>query len=92
MGILEDFYRVIADENNKQRVHIPHSSVFYVRSAIEARTGVYLQIPEVENLLYEEGLLPAKDYKIPLWYRRKYLDPKEPAPQYSGAAAKEKAA
>lgn len=92
MGILEDYYRVLANPNSRQRVHIPHSSVFYVRSAIEARTGTYLEIPEVEKLLYEEGLLPAKDYKIPLWYRRKYFEAKEPAPEQSGTTAQEKAA
>jgi len=38
-NILEAFYHAIRT-NTLNRLHIPHSSVFYVRAAIEADTGV----------------------------------------------------
>jgi len=37
--ILEAFYSAI-HTNTLHKLHIPHSSVFYVRAAIEADTGV----------------------------------------------------
>jgi len=37
-NMLEAFYHAI-HTNTLNRLHIPHSSVFYVRAAIEAKTG-----------------------------------------------------
>ena len=57
--VLEDFYDTIA-ENNPNTVykgHIPKSDVFYVRKAIEARTGVTYSLDHVERAMFLEGHL-----------------------------------
>ena len=55
-NILEAFYDAI--RNNKlNKLHIPHSSVFYVRAAIEARTGKRFTLKHVENAMKAEGML-----------------------------------
>ena len=38
-NMLDAFYDAVRD-NKLKDLHIPHSSVFYVRAAIEADTGV----------------------------------------------------
>ena len=55
-NMLEAFYDAI--RNNKlKELHIPHSSVFYVRSAIEADTGVRYTLKHVEAAMKAEGML-----------------------------------
>ena len=55
-NILEAFYNAI--RNNKLKdLHIPHSSVFYVRAAIEADTGVRYTLRHVETAMKAEGML-----------------------------------
>ena len=55
-NMLEAFYDAI--RNNKlNKLHIPHSSVFYVRAAIEARTGKRFTLKHVENAMKAEGML-----------------------------------
>tara|TARA_R100000781_G_C4039000_1_gene113311 strand:- start:209 stop:421 length:213 start_codon:yes stop_codon:yes gene_type:complete len=55
-NILEAFYSAI--RNNKLKdLHIPHSSVFYVRAAIEADTGVRYSLRHVETAMKAEGML-----------------------------------
>ena len=46
--ILEAFYHAI-HTNTLHKLHIPHSSVFYVRAAIEADTGVRYTLKHVER-------------------------------------------
>jgi len=62
-NVLEEFYRALAngDEARLRRVHIPHSSVFYVREAIHQATGVKYTLDHVERAMYEEGFLDKKD-------------------------------
>jgi hypothetical protein len=55
-NILEAFYHAIAT-NTLHRLHIPHSSVFYVRAAIEAGTGVRYTLKHVETAMKAEGML-----------------------------------
>tara|TARA_R100001377_G_C3095698_1_gene77412 strand:+ start:312 stop:524 length:213 start_codon:yes stop_codon:yes gene_type:complete len=56
-NILEAFYEAIL--NNKLKdLHIPHSSVFYVRAKIEADTGVKYTLKHVEKAMKAEGMLP----------------------------------
>ena len=43
--------------NTLHKLHIPHSSVFYVRAAIEADTGVRYTLRHVENAMKAEGML-----------------------------------
>ena len=55
-NMLEAFYDAI--RNNKlNSLHIPHSSVFYVRAAIEAKTGNRYTLKHVENAMKMEGML-----------------------------------
>lgn len=54
--ILEAFYYAI-HTNTLHKLHIPHSSVFYVRAAIEADTGVRYSLKHVENAMKHEGML-----------------------------------
>ena len=55
-NILESFYDAIR-KNKLKSLHIPHSSVFYVRAAIEADTGVRYTLKHVENAMKAEGML-----------------------------------
>tara|TARA_R100001369_G_scaffold58905_1_gene85779 strand:+ start:686 stop:898 length:213 start_codon:yes stop_codon:yes gene_type:complete len=56
-NILESFYDAIHN-NTLKHLHIPHSSVFYVRAAIEADTGVRYTLKHVETAMKAEGMLP----------------------------------
>jgi hypothetical protein len=62
-NVLEDFYEALAggDEGRLRGVHIPRSEVFYVKAAVEARTGQKVSLRHVEKVLYEEGYLKRKD-------------------------------
>jgi len=55
-NILESFYNAIRT-NRLKNLHIPHSSVFYVRAAIEADTGVRYTLKHVERAMKAEGML-----------------------------------
>jgi len=55
-NILEAFYHAIYT-NTLHKLHIPHSSVFYVRAAIEADTGVRYTLKHVETAMKAEGML-----------------------------------
>ena len=55
-NMLETFYDAI--RNNKlKELHIPHSSVFYVRAKIQADTGIRYTLKHVENAMKHEGML-----------------------------------
>jgi len=68
--VLEDFYDTLAENNsnNVHKVHIPKSDVFYVRKAIEARTGITYSLDHVERAMFLEGHLT----------RGEVLDPDRP--------------
>ena len=55
-NMLESFYDAIRTIKLKE-LHIPHSSVFYVRAAIEADTGVRFTLKHVERAMIAEGML-----------------------------------
>ena len=55
-NMLEAFYHAIRT-NTLRELHIPHSSVFYVRAAIEAGTGVRYTLKHVETAMKAEGML-----------------------------------
>ena len=55
-NILDAFYNALHN-NTLHKIHIPHSSVFYIRAAIEAKTGVRYTLKHVENAMIAEGLL-----------------------------------
>lgn len=72
MGFLEQFYQTLLPENFGMKVEIPHSLVSYTRYLVRDKLGIEMTADEIKTILYEEGLLPAKEYKIPSWYQKKY--------------------
>ena len=55
-NMLESFYDAIRT-NKLKEMHIPHSSVFYIRSLIESDTGVRYTLKHVETAMRAEGML-----------------------------------
>ena len=55
-NVLEAFYNAIRT-NTLHTINLPHSSVFYVRAAIEAKTGIRYTLKHVENAMKHEGML-----------------------------------
>jgi hypothetical protein len=53
-NVLEAFYDAIRN-NTLDRLHIPHSDVFYVRTACEARYGRSFTLQHVEEAMRAEG-------------------------------------
>jgi hypothetical protein len=53
-NVLEAFYDAIRN-NSLDRLHIPHSDVFYVRSAVEAHYGRSFTLKNVEDAMRAEG-------------------------------------
>jgi hypothetical protein len=54
--VLEAFYAAIY-RNSLDKIHLPHSDVFYARAAIEKNTGIRLTLADTESILQEEGLI-----------------------------------
>ena len=56
-SVLEHFYEAIANGSSKilKRVHIPKSDVFYVRAAIEDRSGIRYSLERIEIAMKQEG-------------------------------------
>ena len=52
--VLEDFYRAI-HHNALDGLHIPHSDVFYVRAALENRSGIRYSLQQIESAMKAEG-------------------------------------
>ena len=53
-NVIEAFYDAIRT-NTLHRLHIPHSDVFYVRTAVEAHYGRSFTLKEVEAAMRAEG-------------------------------------
>jgi len=53
-NVLDEFYKVIR-EKKLNTLHIPHSSVFYIRALIEKDTGVRYTLKRVEDAMKAEG-------------------------------------
>tara|TARA_R110002020_G_scaffold270410_1_gene485693 strand:- start:901 stop:1113 length:213 start_codon:yes stop_codon:yes gene_type:complete len=58
-NVLEAFYNAIRT-NTLHTINIPHSSVFYVRAAVEAKTGIRYTLAHVESIMKEEGYLKGE--------------------------------
>jgi hypothetical protein len=58
--VIENFYEAIRT-NTVSKLHIPHSDVFYVRNAIEARTGERYTLKHIEDAMKAEGWLKEED-------------------------------
>ena len=53
-NVLEAFYDAIRT-NSLDKLHIPHSDVFYVRQAVEAHYGRSFSLKHVEDAMRAEG-------------------------------------
>ena len=53
-NVLEAFYDAIIN-NSLDKLHIPHSDVFYVRQAVEAHYGRPFTLKHVEEAMIAEG-------------------------------------
>lgn len=65
--VVEHFYEALVSGNPStlNRVHIPKSDVFYVRTALEARTGIRYTLDHVERAMYLEGHLSRHEVLDP---------------------------
>jgi hypothetical protein len=52
--LFNDFINAVYRDKLDQ-VHIPHSDVFYVRAALEKRTGIRFPLQQVEIAMKAEG-------------------------------------
>jgi len=52
--VLESFYYSLRDKSYRY-LHVPHSKVFYVRAALEKRTGIRYSLEEIETAMVAEG-------------------------------------
>ena len=59
-NVLEAFYEAILT-NSLDKLHLPHSDVFYVRNAIESRTGERYTLKHIEDAMKAEGWLKEED-------------------------------
>ena len=65
--IIEEFYSLLSSENENalRKLHIPRSDVFYIRAAIESKTGTRYSLDRIERAMYLEGHLEARDVLDP---------------------------
>ena len=59
-NVIESFYDAIRN-NSLDRLHIPHSDVYYVRAACEARYGRKFTLKHVEEAMRAEGWTDGTD-------------------------------
>ena len=59
-NVIEEFYNAVIN-NSLDKLHIPHSDVFYVRAAVEAHYGRSFTLKEVEDAMIAEGWSESKD-------------------------------
>jgi len=53
-NVIEEFYNHVIN-NNLEKLHIPHSDVFYVKAAVEAHYGRPFTLKHVEEAMIAEG-------------------------------------
>tara|TARA_X000001382_G_scaffold99077_1_gene73521 strand:+ start:1010 stop:1231 length:222 start_codon:yes stop_codon:yes gene_type:complete len=59
-NVLDAFYDAIKN-NTLDKLHIPHSDVFYVRAAVEAYYGQKFTLKHVEEAMKAEGWKDTDD-------------------------------
>jgi len=52
--VLESFYDSLRNKSYRY-LHVPHSKVFYVRAALEKRTGIRYSLEDIETAMVAEG-------------------------------------
>jgi len=58
-NVIEAFYDAVLN-NRLDKLHIPHSDVFYVRAAVEAHYGKPFTLKHVEEAMRAEGWTEGK--------------------------------
>ena len=58
-NVIEAFYEAVLN-NSLDRLHIPHSDVFYVRKAVEAHYGRPFTLEHVERAMKLEGWIEGE--------------------------------
>ena len=58
-NVIEAFYEAVLN-NSLDRLHIPHSDVFYVRKAVEAHYGRPFTLENVECAMKLEGWIEGE--------------------------------
>ena len=59
-NVIEEFYKALVN-NTLDKLHIPHSDVFYVRAAVEAHYGRPFTLKHVEDAMRAEGWTDSKN-------------------------------
>jgi len=65
-NVLEEFYKHVLD-GNLDKLHIPHSDVFYVKTAVDAHYGKSFTLEHVEWAMRMEGWTDGHDGWIQRW-------------------------
>ena len=53
-NVIEEFYKALVN-NTLDKLHIPHSDVFYVKKAVDAHYGKSFSLEHVERAMRAEG-------------------------------------
>ena len=53
-NVIQNFYNAVRS-NKLNKIHIPHSDVYYVRAAVEAHYGRSFSLKHVEAAMKAEG-------------------------------------
>ena len=53
-SVVSDVYHAM-NRGSLDNIHIPHSDVYFVRAALEKKTGFYFPLDAVENAMKAEG-------------------------------------
>ena len=61
-NVIEAFYDAVLN-NRLDKLHIPHSDVFYVRAAVEAHYGRSFTLEHEENAMRAEGWTENKSHE-----------------------------
>ncbi len=74
---ITDLYTWIKNCREQDRLinpmpEMPENYLSLIRNLLNFKFNMTLSLKEVYELLYKEGVLPAKAYKIPSWYVLKY--------------------
>ena len=62
-NVIEHFYEAIRT-NNVDKLHIPHSDVFYVRAAVQAHYGRSFSLEHVERAMRAEGWTDGSEQSL----------------------------
>lgn len=72
---LARLYELIKGEKEVSfsKYHIPCTAVVVTQSLVKEKLGITIDLPSLEKIMYEEGMLPAAEYGIPKWYADKWM-------------------